>query len=434
MPEPLYPFQEAGAQFLARHRVGIIGDEMGLGKTAQAVRACDLVGAETITVICPAIMRADWCEAWAKFSPTLRRIHEYRGTSDAIPRDGVLIASYDGATKDAARHALAARCGDVLIVDEAHYLKEPGAKRSKRIIGRQGLSRFHGRVWGLTGTLAPNNASELYTWLAFAGLFDGTSLDFRDRYCIVEDGIYGSKIIGVKNEADLNATLARLVLRRTADDVDLQLPPLFVETLAVPGEDCHPGEHIMDQLRVREPALADDIVQAIETRDWTLATTPHIATVRRLIGLAKTPAVAARADRICCDGGKIVLICQHRAVIAELMRRLQPHNPVALTGEMTPAAKRKAIKAFQTSPDTRVAVCQIKTAGTGVTLTAATYVDLVEPSWTPADNLQAIKRIHRIGQHASCIATYISLAGSIDEQIAAVLRRKHRELSKLTIY
>jgi SNF2 family DNA or RNA helicase len=79
----------------------------------------------------------------------------------------------------------------------------------------------------------------------------------------------------------------------------------------------------------------------------------------------------------------------------------------------------------------RVFIGQVKAAGTAITLTAASEVAIVEPSWVPGDNVQAICRAHRLGQHDSVLASFLYLPGTLDQRIMTVFRRKAHEIAEL---
>lgn len=432
----LYDFQRAGAAWMAPRRFAMLGDEMGLGKTPQIVRAADLCGAKSITIICPAIVRSAWARAFepedgtpGRFAWVRRPVHVMERLSDRCPREGVAIYSFDGAAADEVAISIAGRAPDVMGIDEAHYLKDPRASRSKRILGNFGSARFAGAVWMASGTFAPNDAGELYPALAFGGQFVGSRALFRQLYTVENDA---GRVVDTRNADDLRERLGRVMLRRVLEDVEheVRLPPLHVDEIHMDGAELQPGDGLLAELAAAEPAAADAIRYAAETGDWSMATTPHVATVCRLIGLAKVRATAALATDM-ARTGKLLLVCTHLQVIDALCRQLEALRPVRLVGSMTPAAKREAVQTFQHDRTAAVAVWQISTAGTGVTATAATRVLLVEPAWSPAVNLQAIKRIHRIGQTSPCEAYYVSLRGSIDAHRSRVLMRKQRGLRKI---
>ena len=199
MPLELYPYQQTGATFLARRGRALLADEMGLGKSAQAIAACDIVGAGlSVGVVCPASVKANWKREFALFG---REAHN------------VDIESYD----KVARGAFDKAAFDVLILDEAHYLKSPKAKRTKAIYGPKcdgvdGLVGRSNRVFLLTGTPTPNDPSELWTHLraVMPGAIAGKTrprpyFSFINRYCTIINKGFGPQITGGRRLDELRA-------------------------------------------------------------------------------------------------------------------------------------------------------------------------------------------------------------------------------------
>lgn len=425
--DELFPFQLIGAAHLNKGRARLLGDEMGLGKTPQALRASEARPDQRVTVICPAIMCAEWyAEFW--------RWHQVpRTVAIAGPKPGwqdaqFVICSYDRVKGDV-YESLRARRGTRLIFDEAQYLKNIESNRTINCLGegasgKGGLAAVADSINFLTGTPAPNDAGELYPFLTSCGVYDGTYWQFFREFCTYRLTEYGPRATGYKDAPRLKALLAQIMLRRTNA---VELPPTDRGEIVVEPSECG-GDAILPELRRLDAAAASTVRRAAELQDFSELDTPHLATLRRLIGLAKVSAVADRAAEILTADptAKIVLFCIHRTVIEQLSERLRDFGPAVLAGGESDKARRDAKTRFQTAPDCRVAVCQMKAAGTGLTLTAANHLWIVEPSWTPADNDQAVKRIVRIGQTRRTSIQYVTLAGSVDEATNRVLRKKRQ--------
>lgn len=454
--ETPFPYQQEGARFLAPLHHGLLADEMGLGKSCQAVVAADMVGANRILVCCPAAVRVNWAREFERFSPLDRPCTVLLTGEDRVPADGVVVCSYDSLLNDKLREQLKRVQWDLLVLDEAHYLKERSAKRTKAIYGHNsrapGLMVNAKRTWRLTGTPAPNNASELYTHLKSAGLIDMPYWDFVFRYCTGFDSGFGFKITGHKNVDELKQLLGRFMLRRKKEDVMTELPPITFQQVTVErtAVDLLP---FYEQLRgktkdqfMSELKLADSTLKAafLAIKD---SNTPfqdrlkviesmangNMTTLRRYLGLAKLTRFSDIIEEELATGAltKIVIFAIHRDVIEGLRNRFGKYGVVTLYGG-TPAEKRQAhIDRFQKDPKCRVFVGNIQAAGTGITLTAAHEVAFIEADWVPANNAQAAMRCHRIGQTKPVRVRFFSCAGSVDEEVMDTLRRKARELAKL---
>jgi len=417
----LFPYQKAGVAFLASNRYAGLFDEPGLGKTTQAAFAWRAKGYKSVLVICPASVRQVWpqevraCEAGecvvletGKDSPVAGKVN---------------VCSYDYATRNKTK--LAAIDWDLLVLDEAHFLKNPKAARTKAVYGP--IAKQSGGAWALTGTPMPNNPSELYAMMKT--LFPAaitfredkvmTYWQFVNRYCETRNNGFGLEIVKGKNLDKLRDSLKGHVMRRKVKTVLKDLPPMRYDTLPVAGDLAGLPDDEREQV---ERAMA----KGGDTLDALRAIAPHVATLRRVTGLAKVNGVLEwlRESEI----KKAVLFAQHRGVIVALMSGLA--KSVELTGATKPADRETAVRDFQEGRADYF-VGQMQAAGTGLTLTAANTVIFVESSWVPAENEQAAKRIHRIGQNKGCIAYFATIPGSIDEKIQAAVARKTADIAAL---
>lgn len=457
--ETLFPYQHEGARWLARMPHALLADEMGVGKSAQAVRGCDLVGAVDILIVCPGAVRINWQREFERFSPMDRPVNLILTGTDR-PAAGVNVISYDLLVNDKIRMALKARKWDVLVLDEAHFLKERSARRTKAIYGHAqhpGIAHSAKQVWRLTGTPAPNNASELYTHLKNAGIVKTAYWDFVFTFCDGFDSNYGYKITGAKNVPQLKALLGQFMLRRKKEDVNLQLPPISFVHVTVERSEVELDPYFYENWRPLGEGLTGqrlflanlkDVDATLKKSMETIATGHHAnfadtikllesyskstAQLRRYLGLAKVPRVADIIEEELASGAvdKIVIFAMHAQVIESLRARFRKYGAVTLYGN-TPQRKRQGnIDAFQNNPKTRVFIGQIVAAGTGITLTAAHEVAFIEADWVPANNAQAAMRCHRVGQTRSVRVRFFNCAGSVDEQVNQVLLTKTREIAK----
>jgi len=456
--ETLFPYQAEGAAWLASKDHALLADEMGLGKSAQVIRACDYAGAFDILIVCPAIGRINWDREFKRFSPMDRPSTPIMTKADK-PGPGVNIVSYDMlATNEKLKLALMARDWDVLVLDEAHYLKERTAKRTKACYGgnsrQPGLVHVSKQVWRLTGTPAPNNASELHTHLKSMGLTDLPYWDFVFRYCAGFESDYGYKITGHKNVEELRAMMAPKMLRRRKEQVLSDLPPITVGEVTVDRSEVeldpwfyenvvHQGgvERFLTSLKTIDQSLKSSLDVVKNNRaprvDDVLAVlksySQSTSTLRRYIGLAKLPRVLdiIEAELESGEIEKIVLFAVHQQVIEQTRQRLRQFHPVTLYGKTTAHKRQWHVDKFQKDPTCRVFIGQILAAGTTISLTAASEVAFLEADWVPANNSQAIMRIHRHGQQNKCRARFFTCAGSVDEEVMKAVVYKTREITKI---
>jgi len=428
----LFPYQVSGAQWLAKAGRGLLADEPGLGKTAQAIAAAAAVGAKKRLVLCPASVVENWRREIKRF--------DWKGHDEHLWR----VESYDMA-RGRNFEFLMGIGYDLVICDEAHMLKTRDTKRTQAVFGKKcdgvgGLIEKAKHVFLLTGTPMPNNPSELWPMLravmpdALIGLKTGKPVaywPFAMRYCKMERNYLGhDTIVGGKNLPELRERMKPFVLRRKKSDVLSELPPIRFDVLPLAGKITIPpdmADEVAAQMREVQKALEDGGVAALK------AIAPHVATLRRLTGVAKVaPVIEWVKDQLDGGMGKIVLFAQHREVIENLYQGLAKITGVVIVSGST-TDRQAAVDMFQNDPLVRVFVGQIQAAGTGITLTAASDLVFVESDWVPSSNEQAAMRIHRISQKNACTVRFATIAGSIDEQIQRACARKLEDIRALFV-
>lgn len=439
MPLPLLPYQEQGAAYLApRARAGLF-DDMGVGKTAQAIRALDLRNATRGLVVCPAIGRENWRKEFAKFARIPRRL--CKGVADldfqswANGAFDTLITSYEMATRWAP--AIRKMCDplDFAILDEGHYLKSPATARARSLLGPEadgigGLLQWCSVAWWLTGTPIPNDPLDIWTFLRTMGAMPLSREDFRQRYFTSRMGTYSARSTPKPAMLpELRALLGNNSLRRTAEEVGLQLPPLWITTSVVDGD-----TQAVRDLLLAHPGLSDAIVAALQGEDGSLSKldADHIATLRRLIGEAKAVPYAQSLVWDLQSGlDKMVVFGIHRDALALVHQVLRDNSirSVLLRGGVSEEHQQAWCQEFQDDPDCRVLIANIRSAGTVLTFTASCFLDMLESDWAPYNNIQAIKRVHRMTQTRNVRARFIGLANSFDDTVNEIVAEKSRNIA-----
>lgn len=445
MPPPrLFPYQLAGAHWLAARTRALLADEMGLGKTCQAIYACDLIQAKTILVLCPAGARDNWVAEFARCS-AITRSQTVLWTRASGPAADLTICSYDYVATSDANSPCYAKRWEVVIFDEAQYLKNRTAKRTRHALA---LARAARHVFALSGTPAPNHAGELFPLLHFFGAL-GT-LDYWSylrRYCRVVDTVYGPQIHGSQRIPELRARMAPYILRRKKEDVMSELPPISFSHVAVAAGpvdvSCYFKELIgtpraqFEARLQRQQAAIDAVISCLGTGDGGLRALAPLQTTcsesRRVVGLQKVASVADLVARELTDRAydKLVVFGIHRDVLQELRERLSAFKAAVIYGGTPPEKRTKHLYQFQTNPRARVLLANIQAAGTAINLTAAHQVAFIEASWVPAENAQAAMRCHRIGQTKPVTVRFFYLPGSSDERVQKVLCRKTRDITAI---
>jgi len=423
--EHLFDYQKTGVNFLTENPAAFLADEQGLGKTIQVIAACDALGLKKVVVICPAIAKINWGREFERWGAQDRQ---------------VLIYSYDKMTQSKdVRNAIAAFEPDVLVLDEAHYLKNRQAKRTKFVYGQHcrgdGLVRFADRVWLLSGTPIPNNVSDFWTHLKAIWKYPLNFVDFTVYFCKTWNGQFGMKVLGNKADrmGEFKSVLKSIMLRRRSENVLTELPPLWWQDSVVEVQDWDDMKHIEDEA---EREAVELILQSAVTQEDVAGQlekiAPHMASLRRLTALAKAKPIAAQLAGELADNAydKVVVFAYHRAALEALREGLADFNPAYVVGGLGNQERQSEIDRFQADPNCRVFIGQITACSTAITLTAANQVAFAEMDWVPAVNAQASKRCHRIGQSKPVIVRAFALANSVDEIVARTLSKKAQMISE----
>ena len=433
-----YEFQMAGVEFALGRDHCLIGDDPGLGKTMMAILISNAIEAERTLVVCPASLRLNWEREIWRWS-TLTNVTTYPVLSG---KDGVSLAhnyvvvSYDLLRNTGIFEALMAQEWDHLILDEAHYLKDPkGNRRTQVICAPNGLNSVTGRITMLSGTILPNQPIECYNVMR---LLDWDSIDrmslekFRNTYYELGSGFvtirgkiqWSNRVRNQPiNLADLQHRLRdNIMIRRLKTQVLHELPPKvwhpfpLAITPAMRKALSHPGWKKAEKLYDLDPGAFDHGVPIDGA----------IATARRELGEAKAPAVADCIDDLLLGGvEKIVVAAWHHSVLDILRERLSKYGLVYMDGRTSAKKKQAAVDAFQERDDVRIILGQMQPLGQGWTLTAAQDVVFCEPDWVPGTNSQTLDRIHRIGQEGGSAIGHIPVVpGSMDERILGTVIQK----------
>jgi SWI/SNF-related matrix-associated actin-dependent regulator 1 of chromatin subfamily A len=413
----LYTHQADGAGWLATRARAYLGDQPGLGKTRTLLRALMNVGSKRALVVCPAIVRTHW-----------RR--EYQELLGDNPLTAIDVRSYDEITRggvELMKHFIADNEIDALILDEAHYLKHANSARTKTLLGLNGYARRVRTVYAASGTPVPKHPAEL--WTILSSMFPEVCVEhkvrsfraFVGRFCATRLRMMRGKMTEkflpeVRNEAEFKEILGKIMLARTLDDVGIDVPPLDWQTL---------------RLDSGQPAAMDawhNIATAIEGCTLEdISADPEVARMRRRLGELKIAPVAEMlASQLADSEEKVVVFAHHRTVMSGLRELLKNYGVCYIDGDTVPFRRDIEIDRFQNDPKARVFLGQNIACQTGITLTAARRVVLVEPDWTAVVNQQLGHRVARIGQQAArCIGQMVALAGTLDE---AIINQNLREV------
>jgi len=398
--DPIFPYQERGATWLAPKPFAILGDQPRVGKTAQVVRACDMVS-RRVSITCPAIAIDVW--------------------HTAIERWGAGFFEYDVQSYDIAlRRGLPDGC-DTYVFDEAHRLANIQSGRTQKLLGMASPARQAKRVWAVSGSIAPKHYGNLYPWLRFAGVVTGGYHDFLTRFCNWQMNEYGSpKVWGNKASAlpELQALLAPIFLRRTRAEVFPEQPRTIWGDILLRAKNVGQFDNVLANSILISDTLPDE--------------DEHTATLRRLVGETKAgPLAEYLSSELEGHDEKIAVYAWHSSVMDLLEQGLSDFGVVRVDGS-TPAKKRTAaVTAHRTETAKRVFLGQVIAAGEAIDISHAQNLVLAEMSWTNGQNEQVTSRLGGPGQTQASLIRTATLRGTIDEGVHRVLTRDLRALEQL---
>ncbi len=430
LPECLRPYQRRGVEWL-RHLAdvgchGLLADEMGLGKTLQvlALLATRPVAGLPHLVVCPASVVPVWREEMARFFPqlecdVLKTGHDFVLRSDPV----VWLASYTQLRKH--RHLLDQREFGYAVLDEGQFIKNPDAKVSH---ASWSIRARHRLV--LTGTPLENRQLDL--WSIFRYLLPGL-LGTRQAF----EAVLGADRAGTLTR--LRQQVAPFILRRTKDEVAQELPPKVEMDLLCPLTDLQRTEYarICSEGLVR---LGDDIGAALREKSFgflaLLTRLRQACCDPDLLPWLKAPVTESgklnllmeKLAEVVGSGHKVVVFSQFVMFLNRVRAALAAGFPDLPRFELTGMTldRQKPVQGFQNTPGAAAMLVSLKAAGTGITLHAADYVFLLDPWWNPAVEMQAVDRVHRIGQTNTVFVYRMVTAGTVEERIRALKADKQR--------
>ena len=408
---------------------GCLADDMGLGKTVQVLallagRGRRRAAPRTSLVVAPKSVVDGWVQEAARFVPGMR-VLRYGGTRrkelrEDIARHDLVVTTYGTLLRDI--EPLAAQRFDYAILDEAQAIKNAGSRTARAAKLLRAAHRLT-----LTGTPVENHLGELASQLEFLnpGLL-GRVQGFR----ALTAGLQAAEA-----SAQLARTLRPFLLRRTKAQVLAELPAKTEQTLICDLEGKQRRDY--DELRRHYQA---SLAQRIE-RDGLSRVKIHVLeALLRLRQAACHPALIdpARAaepsaklellfeqlDEVLGDGHKVLVFSQFTRFLARVRERLDARDtPYAYLDGRT-RDRKACIDRFQSDPACQLFLIGLKAGGTGLNLTAADYVFLLDPWWNPAVEAQAIDRTHRIGQTRPVFAYRIVARDTVEERILELQQRK----------
>ena len=416
----LRPYQEAGASWLAFLRASgfgaVLADDMGLGKTVQALA---VVEGRTL-VVCPTSVLHNWASEIARFRPDLA-VATYHGPRRTLDPDAdVVLTTYAILRID--RDRLGAERWKMVILDEAQAIKNPDSQSAQAAYALEADFRL-----AMSGTPIENRLDELWSvcHVTNPGLLGGRA-DFQRR---VASAIAAGRADAA---AWLRDKIRPFVLRRLKRDVAPELPPRT--DLVIQVELDEEERAIYDAVRAASRAeiagrLAGEVnvMQALEALLRLRQAACHPALLPGIAAPASSSKLTCLVEALetaAADGHKALVFSQWTS----LLDLLEPHLEAAAIGftrlDGSTVDRAGVVRAFQDESGPPVLIASLKAGGTGLNLTAADHVFVLDPWWNPAAEDQAADRAHRIGQDRPVLVYRLVARDTVEERILELQKRK----------
>jgi len=431
LKQELYPYQKIGVEFFINNNGrAILADTMGLGKTATSLAYVVHQKIPKTLVVCPASVKWSWDSEVKKWTNLNSIVINSRTKLDfkLFQENDIFIINYDIIKKFF--EILMSLKIDLLICDEFHYIKNSAAHRTKLV---KLLSRNIPAVLLLSGTPLLSRPVELFNGLSVMDRFTWNNfMDYTKRYCNGHAGPWGWDARGASNMDELQQRIGRYFLRRKKEDVLPELPDKrFVD---IPVELSNEKKFEYDLVEDNFVQFLKDIKNKTDkeiNKTMQAEKLTKLNELRQITSAGKIESAQEIIQNIIDSGEKVVVFSVYNGPLEKLYKEFE-NQSVMLTGDTPEIFRREMIKNFQEDKNIKIFFGGIKSAGVGITLTAASNVLFLDFSWVPSDHNQAMDRIHRIGQKADSITIYQLFAkDTIDEKMKELLGTKQRIFNKL---
>jgi len=427
----LYEYQKAGVEFLLNSGGrALLADSPGVGKTAQALGFIAHMGFDRTLVVCPASVKFSWENEVEKWTDLKSFIVGPKTDLKDIPFDvSVVIINFDVLKKFF--NEFMKYSWNCLIVDESHLIKNPKAIRSKVV---KAITTKVENVIMLTGTPVLSRPIEMYNML---NIIDPKTWNnyysYATKYCEGRQGYYGFEAKGASNLEELNGRISGYFLRRTKDDVLSELPSKnYIDVpIDLPKENRREYELVEESLLQYLKKYKKDKTDKQIAKSMQAEKLVKLNFLREINARGKIKTAKEIVENIIDAGEKVLIFSSFNLPLKELAE-IYPNNSVMIVGDTPIEERGNIIKRFQEDPNTNIFLGGIRSAGVGITLTAASNVIILDLPWNPADLEQSINRAHRPGAIFESLNIYtIKSRDTIDSFMEKLLDKKQTIIDKM---
>jgi len=420
---PPLEHQKEAIQKLVENKKFILADDMGLGKTTSTIIAALETGAKKVLIICPATLKINWKREIENYSNKTIYIAEGKNFStdaDFVITNYDIIKNFHDPKKKDDSQILNAKF-DLVIADEAHYIKNATAQRTKLI---NDIVKNTERIWLLTGTPMTSRPIDYFNLLnIIESPVAKNWMAYAIRYCSGYQFKVGNRkvwnVTGASNLEELRDRTVGLTLRRLKENV-LDLPdkiitPVYLRLKSKEYEEVM-GEYY--DWYDKNPE---------ESKSLTVQFS-KLTKVRQIIADEKIAQTIELAENILEQDKKVIIFCN----FTDSLNKITEHfgkSAVKLDGSMSKPERQHSVDQFQENPKVKVFVGNIKAAGVGITLTSAEVVIFNDLSFLPSDMAQAEDRAYRYGQKNNVLVYYPIFDNTIEAIIYDIVNAKKKVIA-----
>ncbi|MDR0760338.1 MAG: DEAD/DEAH box helicase [Treponema sp.] len=430
----LRPYQEYGVRwldYLGEYGMGAcLADEMGLGKTIQVIallrKIKKMKESGPVLILCPKSLVYNWAAEIDRFGPDLPYVVHYGTERDTAEINGgnfkIILSTYATLRRDVEDFKRIEFF--YIILDESQNIKNLSSQTATAVLSLNARRRL-----AMSGTPVENNLGELYSLFRFLNPgFFGSEKNFDQRY---------QRPIQENNDEealkDLKMRIYPFMLRRLKRDVLKELPDKTEETAFIELEETHLA--IYHRRRLEYKSLIDGIIAKGEMAKSSILIFKALTELRRLASVpeaegeyggpsAKRLYLMDRIAEIAGNGHKCLIFTNFLAGVDMVSQDLASMDIPNLTMTGATVDRQSLVRRFQTDSGVKAFIMTLKTGGTGLNLTAADYIFILDPWWNSAAEAQAIDRSHRIGQVNPVFCFRLIARDTIEERIMELQRRK----------
>ena len=389
--------------------------------TTSAIIASLESDAKKVLVICPSSLKINWYREIKNYSDKNILIVEgknWEPTFDFYIINYDILKNYHSMekTENIESYKLIENENfDLVIIDEAHYISNPTAQRTKLI---NDLVKNIPKVWLLTGTPMTSRPINYYNLLKIVDSPIASNWQgYVKRYCAGYQFKVGGKKIwntnGSSNLDELRERTKNIVLRRMKTDI-LDLPEKMVSPIFLDLTSTFYSDELEDFIRISKDN---------KNKESLTVTINRLMKLRQVIAFEKVPYTCELIDKVIEQGKKVIVFTNFTSSL-DMLHEKYKKNSVILDGRMSKEKRQQSVDKFQNDDKIKIFISNIKAGGVGITLTAAEVVIMNDLSFVPSDHSQAEDRAYRYGQKNSVLVYYPVFENTIEMIIYNILQKK----------